>query len=112
MQTTFESVCEHLRDACRRELENGNEVLRIDEPAGTQCPLVVFRYKLTIIGTLETGDLDSRVRHWESRAPHYELRLDYSAPFTNMRCPVQPSIVGKVARTEIAVECRKSVSVR
>ncbi len=75
---SLDSVCEHLREACRLELANGNTILRIDIPAGSKCPLaIVFCDTLKIWGTPATGEFDPCVRYWESKDPHYEIEAGF-----------------------------------
>jgi len=56
------------------ELKAGNRVLRIDEPAGTKCPLaVIFEYPLHFEQISNELTLSSSVRRWENKDPHYPL---------------------------------------
>ena len=73
MKPLPESVCEHLRDACLRELENGNEILQIvDTVDGCQLN-VVFRDTLSIFGSSARQDFDACVRGWAPCDPHLQI---------------------------------------
>ena len=65
-------LCADLRGVYEYEITHGNMVLRIDEPAGTECPYaVIFAEPLKIWGTPDTGNIPKVVEYWESRDPHY-----------------------------------------
>lgn len=60
------------------ELANGNEVLRIDEPAGSRCPYcIVFRYPLHKSKIEQSIALPPSVQYWESRDQHYPVEGGY-----------------------------------
>jgi len=59
-------ILHHVLDS---ELQRGNRICRIDEPAGTRCPLaIVFTLPLQKIDE----HLDRRLRWAEIRDTHYE----------------------------------------
>lgn len=63
---------------CEFELENGNEIERVDDPAGSGCPFaVVFRRPLSIPGTEAEKQLSDTVGSWECRDPHYPRERGY-----------------------------------
>lgn len=65
------------------ELERGNEVERVDEPAGTNCPYaVVFKKPLHKAEIEEMLDLSPSVKYWESRDPHYSKEAGYRSETT------------------------------
>lgn len=62
------------------ELANGNEVERIDQPAGTKCPFcIVFKHPLHKFEFTLDIELSPTVRYWESRDPHYPLEAGYAS---------------------------------
>jgi hypothetical protein len=71
-------LCADLRGIYEYEIEHGNAVLRVDEPAGTECPYaVIFAENLRICGTVGTGKIPTVVRYWESRDPHYPAEVGF-----------------------------------
>ena len=71
-----------LSDALKKiydyEIARGNEVERIDRPAGSDCPLaVIFRSPLDISGFVSIYGLPSGVKTWENRDRHYPLEKGY-----------------------------------
>lgn len=68
----------HLRAIVEYELGIGNEIERIDRPAGTKCPLaIIFKKPLSFNGFLETNKLPEGVERWESRDRHYDQESGY-----------------------------------
>ncbi len=60
------------------ELQLGNEIARIDEPAGTESPLgVVFKMPLHIHEATQLV-LSESVYSWESTDPHYEKERGFA----------------------------------
>lgn len=60
------------------ELSCGNEIERVDEPAGTDCPYaVVFKYPLHKMEIESTLYLVPSVRYWQSRDLHYDASAGY-----------------------------------
>jgi hypothetical protein len=60
------------------ELSIGNEVGRIDRPAGTRCPLsVVFKKPLDFKGFEELRGKLEDVDTWENSDRHYDLEAGY-----------------------------------
>lgn len=60
------------------ELQLGNEIARIDEPAGTESPLgVVFKMPLHIHEVKQLV-LSESVYSWESTDPHYEIERGFA----------------------------------
>jgi hypothetical protein len=54
------------------ELSRGNEIARIDEPAGTKCPYaVVFKRPLNKTAIEAQLVLSPAVQYWESRDSQY-----------------------------------------
>ena len=60
------------------ELSIGNEIERIDRPAGTRCPLaVVFKKPLDFRGFEELNGKPKGIDRWENRDRHYDLESGY-----------------------------------
>jgi hypothetical protein len=61
------------------EIRLGNSVLRIDEPAGTSCPLsVVFERPLHFKEIEKSLALGSSVTQWMCRDPHYPKEAGFA----------------------------------
>lgn len=66
------------------ELQVGNEVERVDQPAGTKCPLaVIFKSPLDFRGYKEKHGEPKGVERWENRDRHYPLEAGYGCDKTN-----------------------------
>jgi hypothetical protein len=66
------------------ELSVGNEIERIDRPAGTRCPLaVVFRRRLDFEGFEKMHGKPTGVEQWENLDRHYDLESGYTCVKTN-----------------------------
>ena len=60
------------------DLERGNTVVRVDQPAGTRCPLAVVLAKpLDIAGFKESHGLPPMVNTWKNLDSHYPLEAGY-----------------------------------
>jgi len=60
------------------ELGLGNTVDRIDEPAGTKCPLaVVFKKPFHFTEIKARLKLAAEVSEWENSDPHYPLEKGF-----------------------------------
>jgi hypothetical protein len=67
-----------LQQALQFELERGNSIERIEQPAGTKCPLAVVLAKpLDIAGFKSAHGLPPGVETWESRDRHYPVQAGY-----------------------------------
>lgn len=61
------------------ELKLGNQVERVDSPAGTLCPLaVVFREPLHL-QEIAKLHLPPSVSQWSNFDPHYSMETGYSS---------------------------------
>lgn len=71
-------LSENLLPIYNLELQTGNEVSRIDEPAGSDCPLaIIFKQPLHLEKIKEVLKLTSSVRRWENRDEHYPLEAGF-----------------------------------
>ncbi len=60
------------------ELQKGNKVLRIDEPAGSKCPCsIVFKFPLHFQEIKESLALSSAVEEWGNKDPHYPIERGF-----------------------------------
>lgn len=60
------------------ELTLGNMVARVDQPAGTECPLaVVFKCPLHHDEISKSLSLPATVRYWECTDSHYAIESGY-----------------------------------
>ena len=74
----------NLRSIYLLEISLGNSVQRIDEPAGTKCPLaVVFEDPLHFEEAENLGLVSSNVKRWKNVDPHYPLEAGYLCRKTN-----------------------------
>ena len=65
------------------ELALGNTVVRVDEPAGSLCPLVIiFKNPLHKTKIESTLSLPPSVKWWESCDPHYPIEGGYGCDET------------------------------
>jgi len=65
-------LCEHLRLVYELELNLGNSVQRVDEPAGTRCPLaVIFAAPLHFAEAEAKSLIKPPLRRWVNVDPHY-----------------------------------------
>ena len=66
------------------EIELGNEVARIDEPAGSTCP-----YAIVFVKPLHLKEIEERIRlpasveFWECRDTHYPIENGYKCAVTS-----------------------------
>ena len=60
------------------ELELGNELAYVAEPAGTECPYAIgFKQPLHIQEIEQQFDLPATVEYWECDDPHYAIEAGY-----------------------------------
>ena len=86
-------LSEDLLPIYQLELDRGNEIARIDEPAGTECPYaVMFKMPLHRREIESELKLAASVKYWESRDWHYETSAGYFSETT--RHAVAGPIVG------------------
>lgn len=71
-------ISESLRVIVGYELARGNAVERVDEPAGSRCPLaVIFTKPLDFQGFKKCYAMPPGVVTWENLDPHYPLEAGY-----------------------------------
>jgi hypothetical protein len=72
-----------IRTIVEYELAHGNEITRIDQPAGTKCPLaVILRFPFRIRNSGIDGAIPLTVAWWEYEDPHYPA--DWSSGFKSI----------------------------
>ena len=60
------------------EINRGNQIVRIDRPAGSNCPLaIIFIDPLDIPGYLNAHVLEEKLKTWENRDRHYPLEKGF-----------------------------------
>jgi hypothetical protein len=74
----FDFLSKRLRSILEYETARGNMVVRLDQPAGSRCPLaVIFERPLDIAGFTAVHGLPDGVEIWENRDSHYPLEKGY-----------------------------------
>lgn len=65
------------------EISRGNQVERLDRPAGSNCPLaIIFRKPLDVQGFINIHGLPINVKTWENNDRHYPLEKGYICELT------------------------------
>jgi len=73
----------NLRAIYDLELSLGNTVIRVDEPAGSLCPLaIIFKNRLHKTEIESTLSLPQSVKWWENHDPHYSIEGGYGCDET------------------------------
>ena len=69
----------NLRGVLEFEVAHGNSIVRVDRPAGSQCPLaVIFAQPLGMVEfNACNNNMASGVETWENRDTHYPLEAGY-----------------------------------
>lgn len=71
-------LSERLKPLVDFELLRGNEIVRVDRPAGTKCPMaVIFQKPLDFNGYKEKHGEPAGVDRWKNRDRHYPLESGY-----------------------------------
>lgn len=71
-------LSETLKPLVDFELLRGNEIVRVDRPAGTKCPMaVIFQKSLDFNGYKEKYGEPAGIDRWENRDRHYPLEAGY-----------------------------------
>ena len=78
LSTGYHDLSPDLLPIVHFELSNGNEIARIDRPAGTACPLaVVFTRRLKLEQFRASNTLPDTIEIWENTDSHYDLERGY-----------------------------------
>ena len=73
-----ESLSLHLQPIYDMEIALGNTVNRIDEPAGSNCPLAIVFHKPLHKNAIESRlSLPASVKWWENHDTHYSIEGGY-----------------------------------
>lgn len=87
LQTTMklpDDLSHSLQQIAQHELARGNEIERIDRPAGSASPLaIVFAKPLDFDGFRKGQRLPPNVRTWSNRDRHYDLEDGYVCDTTH-----------------------------
>ncbi len=76
-KTASFKLSDDLEPIHRLELKLGNRIIRVDAPAGTECPLaVIFRDPLHLADIAKLK-LSASVTPWSSNDPHYPQETGY-----------------------------------
>ena len=71
-------LAESLRGVLAFELARGNTIVRVDRPAGSNCPLaVILARPLDVAGFKADHGLPADVDTWVNRDSHYPLEAGY-----------------------------------
>jgi hypothetical protein len=74
------SLSSDLMPIYQLELQLGNQVARVDSPAGTLCPLaVIFRDPLHLEEIGKRLKTPASVTQWTNDDPHYPLETGFSS---------------------------------
>ena len=75
---TISDLSEKLRPICEFEIRRGNQIERVDRPAGSNCPLaIIFAEPLDIAGYVKQHGLPKDVDTWENLDSHYPIEAGY-----------------------------------
>ena len=78
------SLSDDLLPIYHLELQLGNQVVRVDSPAGTLCPLaVIFRDPLHFEEIGRRLPIAASIARWTSSDPHYPLESGFSSTISN-----------------------------
>jgi hypothetical protein len=73
-------LSEDLREIYDLEIELGNELSHVEEPAGSACPYaVIFKRPLHLEAIHQRLTLPAGVKFWESRDPHYSIEAGFAS---------------------------------
>ena len=86
-------LSEDLRGIYDLEIELGNELSHVEEPAGSACPYaVVFKRPLHLEAIHQRLTLSDGVKFWESRDPHYSIEAGFASATSrhSIAGPIEP----------------------
>lgn len=73
-----EGLSTQLEGVLEFEVKRGNQIERIDRPAGSTCPLaVILKQSLDVAGFVSANGMPAGVRTWENRDRHYPLEKGF-----------------------------------
>lgn len=74
----MDDLSEVLLPIYQYEISKGNQVERVDRPAGSNCPLaIVFRMPLDVAGFIALKGSPLEAKLWENRDRHYPLEKGF-----------------------------------
>lgn len=77
-------LSEALKKIYEYEIGRGNQIERVDRPAGSNCPLaIIFRAPLDVSGFVIAYGMPTGVKTWENRDSHYPLEKGYVCESTH-----------------------------
>ena len=77
-------ISDDIRAIVEYELDNGNEIVRVDQPAGTKCPVaVILKFPFRIRKSRADGVVSATVSWWEYEDAHYPA--DWSCGFKSVK---------------------------
>lgn len=74
----MQTLSKDLQPIYHYELSKGNQVLRVDEPAGTNCPLaIIFKFRLHFEEIANNLRFSPSIEKYENYDRHYPLEAGF-----------------------------------